>query len=135
VRLAFFVITMLMVGPGLAPAQVDLAKALVGRWEGEIALRFQKTANPGLVLVITSVKEEGGRWTADARSGTKTSGLGPAKVEIDNSGKRPSLRWTGGTGVVYDVNLFDEKTLVGTATLTRDMSTERERPVKLEKKE
>jgi hypothetical protein len=95
VRLAFFVITMLMVGPGLAPAQVDLAKALVGRWEGEIALRFQKTANPGLVLVITSVKEEGGRWTADARSGTKTSGLGPAKVEIDNSGKRPSLRWTG----------------------------------------
>jgi hypothetical protein len=108
-RLALAVSAMLMLGPGLAWAQVDLARALVGRWEGEIAYRFLKGTNPGLVVVITSVKEDGGKWTADARGGTKTSGLGPVKLEIDNSGKRPSLRWTGPTGVVYEVNLLDER--------------------------
>lgn len=133
VRLALAASAILMLSPGLARAQVDLAKALVGRWEGEIAYRFLKGTNPGLVLVITSVKEDGGKWTADARGGTKTSGLGPVKIEIDNTGKRPSLRWTGPTGVVYAVNLLDEKTLAGTATLTREMAAERELPVKLEK--
>ena len=136
VRLALFVVTSLMLGPGLASAQVDLAKVLVGRWEGEVATRFQKGTNPGLVLIITSVKEDGGKWSGNGRSGTRT-GQAPVTVEIDNSGKRPSLRWTGVSGVVYEVNLFDEKTLSGTATLTREMagSTERERPVKLERKD
>lgn len=126
-----------LLGPGLTGAQVDLNKVLVGKWEGEIQQLLGRGANPGVVLVISSVKEDGGRWISDARAGTSTSGLGPVKVEIDNSGKQPSLRWTGGTGIAYNVNLFDEKSLVGTATLPLSMAGRgpRDRSVKLEKKE
>jgi hypothetical protein len=111
-------------------AQTDLARALVGRWEGEISGRFHKN-NPAVVLVITSLKEDGGRWSADARFGAS-----PVSLEIDASGQQPSLRWTSRNGTAYAVSLFDDKTLSGTATLTQETAgnRERERPVKLEKK-
>jgi hypothetical protein len=117
-------------GTTSAGAQGDLAKALVGRWEGEVSTRFVK-ANTPVILTITSVKEEGGKWVAEARSGRN-----PVSVEISTSGKQPALRWTGGTGTVYDVYLMDERTLVGTATLTASAAGrgEKDRPVKLEKK-
>jgi hypothetical protein len=84
-----------------------------------------------VVLVITSLKEEGGRWLADARFGTS-----PVSLEIDASGKQPSLRWTSRNGTAYAVSLFDGRTLSGTATLPQEVAgnRERERPVKLEKK-
>ena len=47
------------------------------------------------------------------------------------------LRFLGASGTGYDLSLLDEKSLVGTATLTAGQAGqfERERPVKLEKKE
>ncbi len=113
----------------IAHAEADLEKTLVGRWEGEISTIHAKNATP-VVLTIKSLKQEGGRWTAEA-SGGRT----PVDLEIVTSGKQPSLRWTGANGTQYDVNLMDEKTLVGTATLSMRASTgDRNRPVKLEKK-
>jgi hypothetical protein len=137
VRLALFVMTMSMLGTEFATAQVDLTKALVGKWEGEIEQRTVRTANPGLILVITSVREEGGRWIADGRAGTRTGRPAPVKIDIDASGKQPSLRWTEGTGNIYNVYLVDEKNLVGTATLTMGTLPKgpRDRSVKLEKME
>ncbi|HEY7203889.1 MAG TPA: hypothetical protein VIA61_06310 [Methylomirabilota bacterium] len=113
-----------------AAAQTDLAQALVGRWEGEISARFHKN-NPAVVLVITSLKEDGGRWVADARFGAS-----PVSLEIDAGGAQPSLRWSSRNGTVYAVTLLDARTLSGTATLTQEVAgnRERERPVKLEKK-
>jgi hypothetical protein len=113
-----------------AAAQTDLVQALVGRWEGEISGRFHKN-NPAVVLVITSLKEAGGRWVADARFGAS-----PVSLEVDAGGKQPSLRWTSRNGTAYAVSLFDGRTLSGTATLTQEVAGnhERERPVKLEKK-
>jgi hypothetical protein len=58
---ALFVMAGLMVGTGVAAAQVDLAKALVGTWQGELQQRTKKGADPGLTLIITSVKQEDGK--------------------------------------------------------------------------
>ena len=80
-----------------AAAQTDLVQALVGRWEGEISGRFHKN-NPAVVLVIASLKEDGGRWVAEARFGTN-----PVSLEIDAGGKQPSLRWTSRNGTAYAV--------------------------------
>ena len=128
-RVALFVVTGLLVVAAVAAAQVDLAKVLVGTWQGELR---SKRSNIDLTLRITSVKQEDGKWVGDGRFGPT-----PVKIDIDTSGSKPSLRWTGAAGVVYDVSLLDDKNLAGTATLTTAQSGqfERERPVKLEKKQ
>jgi hypothetical protein len=131
---ALFVVTAWLLAPGLAIAQTDLAKALVGTWRGELQNRFKKgaEATTALTLRITSVKQEGGKWIADGRFGPN-----PVKIDIDASGSKPSLHWTGAAGTVYDLSLHDDKNLVGTATLTSNQAGqfERERPVKLEKRD
>ncbi|HEY7653869.1 MAG TPA: hypothetical protein VIG07_13695 [Methylomirabilota bacterium] len=128
-RAALLVVTGLLLGTGVAAAQTDLAKVLVGRWQG--VLQFKKT-NTDLTLRITSVKQEDGKWIADGRFGPN-----PVKIDIDTSGSKPSLRWTGATGIVYDLSLLDDRNLAGTATLTTGQAGqfERERAVKLEKKQ
>jgi hypothetical protein len=93
-------------------ADVDLQQTLVGRWEGEVSTRLAKNVTP-VVLTIKSLKEEGGKWTVEALAGRN-----PVSLEIITSGKQPSLRWTGANGWQYDVNLMDEKTMVGTVTLS-----------------
>jgi hypothetical protein len=137
-RVALFVVTGLMLGTGVAAAQADLAKALVGTWKGELQQRTQKGADPTLVLIIKSVKQEDGKWVADARVGVTEDKTAAVKVDIDTSGAKPSLRWTGGKGTAYDLSLLDDKNLVGTAVLTTGSSggsRDRSRSVKLEKKE
>jgi hypothetical protein len=113
----------------VAAAQVDLAKVLVGTWQGE--LRDRK-GNIDLTLRITSVKQQDGKWIADGRFGPT-----PVKIDIDTSGSKPSLRWTGAAGNVYDLSLLDDKNLAGTATVTTSQAGqyERDRSVKLEKKQ
>ena len=114
-----------------AHAQTDLEKTLVGRWEGEVSTRQAKNVF-AVVLTIKSLKEEGGKWTAEAFAGRN-----PVNLEIDNSGKQPALRWTGANGAQYSVNLMNEKTMDGTVTLTTAAGGsrgDRDRPVTLEKK-
>lgn len=136
-RVALFVAAGLLAGTGVAAAQVDLSKALVGTWKGELQQRTQKDADPTLVLLIKSVKQEDGKWMADARVGATEDKTAKVNLEIDPSGSKPSVRWTGRSGVVYDLSLLDDKNLVGTATLTTSQAGRgaRDRPVKLEKKD
>lgn len=137
-RVALFVMAGLMLGTGVAAAQADLAKALVGTWKGEVQLRTQKGADPTVVLIVKSVKQEDGKWIADARVGATEDKTSAVKIDIDTSGTKPSLRWTGGKGTDYDVSLLDDKNLVGTAVLTTaggGGKGDRSRSVKLEKKE
>ncbi len=137
-RVVLFVAVGLMLGTGVAAAQVDVGKALVGTWKGELQQRSQKDADPTLVLVIKSVKEENGKWMADARVGATEDKTAKVNLEIDTSGAKPAVRWTGGKGAVYDLSLLDDKNLVGTALLTTGAggaNRDRSRSVKLEKKE
>jgi hypothetical protein len=134
VRMALFVVAGLLAGTGVAAAQADLSK-LVGTWKGELQQRTQKGADPTIVLIIKSVKQEDGKWVADARVGPTEDKTGKVNLEIDTSGSKPSLRWTGGAGAAYDLSLLDDRNLVGTAVLTTSQAGRgaRDRPVKLEK--
>jgi hypothetical protein len=137
-RVALFVMAGLMVGTGVAAAQADLAKALVGTWQGELQMRSKKS-DPVVTLIITSVKQEDGKWVADARLGGADGKTAPVMIGIDTSGSKPSLRFKGRSGIEYDVSLFNDKALVGTAVLTTTQagrsSGSRDRPIKFEKKE
>jgi hypothetical protein len=137
-RVTVFVMAGLVLGAGVAVAQADLAKALVGTWKGELQQRTKKGADPALTLVIDSVKQEGGKWVADARLGGAEGGkTAKVNIDIDTSGSKPSLRFKGATGTEYSLNLFGDKELVGTATLTTNQAGRgaRDRSVKLDKKE
>jgi hypothetical protein len=138
-RAALFVAAGLMLGTAVATAQADLAKALVGTWKGELQT-LTKQGDPVLTLIISSVKQEGGKWVADARlGGADAAKTRPANIDIDTSGSKPSLRFKGAAGAEYNLNLFGDKELVGTATLTSAQAGRstgsRDRSVKLEKKE
>jgi hypothetical protein len=136
-RVALLVMAGLMLGAGVAAAQVDVAKVLVGTWKGELQQRTQKGADPTVVLIIKSLKQEDGKWVASARVGATEEKTGPVQLEIDTTGAKPSVRWTGGSGASYNLSLLDDKNLVGTATLTTGQGSQRDRDrsVKLEKKE
>jgi hypothetical protein len=136
-RVALLVMAGLMLGAGVAAAQVDVAKVLVGTWKGELQQRTQKGADPTVVLIIKSLKQEDGKWVASARVGATEEKTGPVQLEIDTTGAKPSVRWTGGSGAIYNLSLLDDKNLVGTATLTTGQGSQRDRDrsVKLEKKE
>lgn len=138
-RAALFVVAGLMVGTGVAAAQADLAKVLVGTWQGELQQRTQKGADPVLTLIITSVKQEDGKWVTDARFGGAEGGkTAKVHIDIDTTGSKPSLRFKGAKGAEYDVSLFNDKELVGTAVLTTGAGGgkgDRSRSVKFEKKE
>ncbi len=135
-RAALFVMAGLVLGTGVAAAQVDLAKALVGTWKGELQQRTQKGADPVLTLIIASVKQEDGKWVADARlGGADAAKTAKVSIDIDTTGSKPALRFKGGSGVEYNVSLFSDKELVGTAVLTTSQGARgsRDRSVKFEK--
>ena len=121
---------------GVSHAQVDLAKVLVGRWEGEQEYLLVHSDNPKRVLVIESVSQVDGKWVANGRYGTP-AGLGRAKIAIETSGKNVGLSWTGPTGNQFQLNLLQDKHLVGKVTLTMEQSKSgtgsRDRTLKLEK--
>ena len=72
---------------------------------------------------------------ADARVGATEDKTAKVNLDIEASGSKPSVRWTGGSGAQYDLSLIDERNLVGTAVLTTSQAGRgaRDRPVKLEK--
>jgi hypothetical protein len=93
VRTALFVVAGLLAGTGVAAAQADLSKALVGTWKGEIQQRTQKDADPTLVLIIKSVKQEDGKWVADARVGaTEDAGRGLSTTSASSMTRTSSGR-------------------------------------------
>ena len=65
-RVVLVAVTGLLLGIGVVAAQVDLAKVLVGTWQGELR---GKKGNTDLTLRITSVKQEDGKWIGDGRVG------------------------------------------------------------------
>ena len=121
---------------GVSHAQVDPAKALVGRWEGEQGYLVISAENPKRILVIESVNQVDGRWVANGRYGTP-AGLVRVKIAVETGGKGVDLSWTGPTGNQFQLNLLRGKHLVGKITLTTEQSKggtgSRDRTLKLEK--
>ncbi len=121
---------------GVSHAQVDLAKVLVGRWEGEQEYLLISAENPKRILVIESVTQVDGKWVANGRYGTP-AGLIRVKIAVATGGQGVDLSWTGPTGSQFQLNLLRDKHLVGKMTLTmgqnKGASGSRDRTLKLDK--
>jgi hypothetical protein len=109
---SFFIIALLgswlIVATG--SAQSDLAKLLVGKWEGDV--QFQGSAgsaqsNPSRTLIIESVDQKDGRWAAKGRYGMTGRGMARADIEVEESGTRPAVRFVTGAGSTVRLSLVD----------------------------
>ena len=128
---AVLVLASLIHVAGVAVAQTDLEKALIGKWEGDV----QVAREQGRTLIIRSVSQQDGKWIAEGRYGITGKGMGPVKIDVDTSGGRPSLRFTTGANSTVRLNLIGERSLVGTMTLTGAQQQSPDRNLKLDKVE
>ena len=120
-----------------AEADLDLAKALVGRWEGEVqVLGVGTRENPQRTLIIGAVTQQDGKWSATGRWGITGKGLARVLIEVDASGARPRLRFVTDVNATVRVELLDDRHLVGTFTRREVGGTlGSDRALTLEKKE
>jgi len=73
-------------------AQVDLAKSLVGKWEGEATWAGSAgsvVADANRTLIIDAVTQKDGKWVATGRYGITGKGLGKVDIEVDEGGGSP----------------------------------------------
>ena len=117
--------------------QVDLAKALVGKWEGELELASGVTGNPNRTLIIESVTQRDGNWVGTGRFGITGQGLGKVEIEISDSGGRPFIRFVTGAPSTVRLQLTGARELTGATTFSGASNTGRgnDRALKLEKKD
>ena len=119
------VLTFIMAGTAVSRAdQTDLAKALVGRWEGEIARgQMDKAWNYGRTLVIGQVREQDGKWIVErARWGVTGMKLARVQVTLEVDGGEPTLEFDIPAGDVKNsakLGLTKEGLLAGVLHLTR----------------
>ncbi len=115
-------------------AQGDLAKSLVGKWEGDIQLRASVGSADARnrTLNIESVDQKEGKWVARGRYGVTGKGLSKVNIEVDEGSGRPSIRFLTGAGSIVGLSLIGPKDMSGTIRITGEA---RERPMRLEKKD
>lgn len=102
--------------PPLA-AQVDLAKVLVGQWDGQV--NIPRSRNPaGRTLVIKSAVQQDGVWAVDARYGVTGTGLAPVMVAVDTAGGATTLSFVTGANATIRLTVTGEKNLSGTFELS-----------------
>jgi CHAT domain-containing protein len=125
----------LLIGAG-SEAQPNVGRILVGKWQGEIQFTFGVGPNASRTLVIESVSEKDGTWSAQGRFGVTGQGLGKVTIDIDVSGRHPVLQFVPGpyaTGV--RLYLINEKSLVGRMTLRGDNAQGQDRQIRFERVE
>jgi hypothetical protein len=125
---------------GISPgsAQVDLAKAFVGKWEGAVQWAGgagSGAGDPNRTLIIDSVEQKDGKWVAAGKYGVTGKGLGKVEIEVDASGSRPSIRFSTGGNSTVRLSLSGAKEMTGTLTLTGASHRGNDRPMNLEKKD
>lgn len=120
----------------LSCAQGDLARSLVGTWEGELQTLGKGTrGDPHRTLIIRSVSQKEGKWIGEGRFGVTGKSLGPVQMEVDTNGMRPSIRFATGANATVRLELLEEGHLIGTLT-RREMggTLGNDRAIKLEKR-
>lgn len=124
-RLLLAVVLALLTG-SIAGGQTDPAKALVGKWEGEVDLRGMG-GDPNRTLIIESVSENGGKLIVTGRYGITGKGLGRVQAEVDTTGRWPSFRFVTSANSTVRLNLMDEGSMTGTVTFpgTREGGSDR----------
>ena len=128
----------IVLGISLGSAQVDLAKVLVGKWEGAVQWAGgagSGAGDPNRTLIIDSVEQKDGKWVAMGKFGVTGRGLGKVTIEVEDSGSRPSIRFVTGGNSTVRLALSGTKDLTGTLTLSGTSQRGNDRPMSLEKKE
>ncbi len=91
----------------------DLASALpgllIGRWEGSIDI----AAVPARLLIVDSVRPEGGGWTVQGRYGIADPDLSPAAITLDLTDDRVTLRFSSTFASRVVLTLGQDRTLRG----------------------
>ena len=95
----------------VSDGQVDLAKVLVGKWEGQIAGTFP--GNKARALTIKSVEDT----RAAGLFGIPGGATKPVDIAIERNGNDTTLRFAGFSNAPTQLMLKGEKTLDGTVTL------------------
>jgi hypothetical protein len=98
------------------PVRLDLARRLVGRWEGDQVIRFRSmavAADPRRTLYIDSLALKEGRWVADGRFGVPGH-LVRYDMDVDQSGGRLAIRFEDRAQNTIRLNLMGDRNLVGT---------------------
>ncbi len=101
----------LALGFAVSDGQDDLAKILVGKWEGQLSSR--EPGNKERVLTINSVEEA----RAKGRFGIPGGASKAVDIAIERSGSDTILRFTGFNNAPAQLTLKGGKTLDGTYTL------------------
>jgi hypothetical protein len=120
-------------------AQLDVAKILVGKWEGDIQTRGM-AGDPNRTLIIDTVAEREGGWAVKAQYGVTGGKLSHIDATLDKAGDQFLLKFVVGAQSKANVSLrlHDDKHLVGTYTLSggsRTHQRERDQVFRLEKVE
>jgi hypothetical protein len=119
-------------------AQGDLAKALVGKWEGAVEWAGgagSGAGDPNRTLIIDSVDQKDGKWVATGRYGITGKGLGKVEIEVGDSGSRPFLRFVTGANSTVRLTLAGPKELAGTLTLSGTSQRGNDRRMTLQKRD
>ena len=118
-------------------AQADLAKSLVGKWEGELELASGATGDPRRTLIIESVTQKDGKWAGTGRFGISGQGLGKVEIEVTESNGRPFIRFVTGAPSTVRLSLTGARELIGATTFSGASNTGRgnDRALRLEKKD
>ena len=91
-----------------AGLESELARRLVGRWEGEVDMTITERT-----LLIPSVRRQDGRWLVEAQYGVTNVNLTPIVVALDTTGGRVQLRFVSHVGSPVTLTLQQDGLLRG----------------------
>jgi hypothetical protein len=118
--LVLAVLALIMVG-AIAPRaeEMDLSKALVGKWEGEFQRRGKGQGTPSTqnvrTLVIESVRKQDGKWVVETVQYGVPGKMRPENVTLNLNGSDVRLELgVPGVGGRLSVKLIGDDTLRGT---------------------
>ena len=115
----------LFVGP--AAAEVDVAAALVGRWEGQVAIKGSQYP-PARVLIIKNLRQEStgagvAKWKADGSYGVTADKLGRVDLTITVVDLTVTVEFTTPNSLHATLKLVKPKVLEGTIAVPGGQET------------
>jgi len=132
--IVFILLTYGLVALRQSKAETDLAKNLVGKWQGEVLLPGAGGRDgPYRTLVIKSVREQDGAWAVEALYGVTGKSLRQVEVAMEVISGEAIISFRTPANSPVKLTLIKEKHLVGSFRLAG--AGRREYSMKLEKVE
>jgi hypothetical protein len=119
----------LALGVGLAIAQDEPLRGLIGTWQGQVDVRRE----PERTLVIESVTRRGDRWIASIQYGTTGQALARLEAQVEMSGLTPTLMFATSADNKTELKLVSERELFGFLKIRAEGQSWVSRKIRLEK--